>query len=99
MVAALAGAQEAETAMSESSLIVAPDDTATSLPTRMLTAADAQLLRQYRQFLMTYDLREALYCNACFERDASDGCRAGVTSERIAIVCRCQARVFEGQTL
>lgn len=78
--------------------IVAPDGTVATRPTFMLTAKDAALLRAYKRFLQKYHLREALYCNDCFEGDLADGCQAFVTPMQIGILCRCTMRVFNGET-
>lgn len=84
--------------MSDTGVIVEPDGTLATRQTRVLTDADAKLLREYQRFLRKYELREALYCNACFEGDLEDGCRASVTLDRIGILCRCQLRIYQGQT-
>ena len=78
--------------------IVAPDGTAANYPTTLLTGEEARLLRLYKKFLHAHGLKEALYCNACWESNLSHGCEAYVTDLDILIKCRCQARFFRGQT-
>ena len=65
----------------------------------LLSIEEAKLLREYKKFLLRHGLKEALYCNACFERNLSHGTEAYVTSEQIVIKCRCRLRFYQGQTL
>ena len=67
-------------------------------PTLMLSDADATLLREYKKFLQRNGLREALFCNACWSGERSDGCEAHVTSADILIKCRCKVRMHRGQS-
>lgn len=66
---------------------------------REITFEEAKLLREYKKFLMKYELREALYCNQCWQHDLSDGCEAHVTQDDVLIKCRCQIRFYKGSTL
>lgn len=79
-------------------LILGPTGEPISTPTTMLSGEDARLLRLYKKFLESHGLREALYCNDCFEGNLSDGCEAHVTSNQILIRCRCKLRFFQGTT-
>jgi hypothetical protein len=79
--------------------IVDPQGNVATRPTVILSPKDAQLLRDYKRFLQKYQLREALYCNACYEGTLADGCQAFVNNQQIGILCRCTMRVYEGQTL
>ena len=84
---------------SEASFIIDPTTgAAATRDTVMLSVEDAQILRQYRKFLERRGLREALYCNNCYQGNLSDGCRAFVTNEAILIECRCSMRTFQGPT-
>jgi hypothetical protein len=78
--------------------IVNPDGTVANRPTVLLTQEEAELLRRYKQFLRKRGLREALYCQSCWDGNREDGCKAFVTTEQIAIVCRCTTRFFQGST-
>ena len=79
-------------------VIVAPDGTAANYPTTILTGDEARLLRSYKKFLNQHGLKEALYCNACWEHNLQHGCEAYVTTDQIMIKCRCQVRFHQGQT-
>jgi hypothetical protein len=78
--------------------ILEADGSIANCPTAVFSPREATLLRAYKKLLAKYHLREALYCNDCFEGDLSDGCRAFVTETQIGIKCRCKMRVFQGQT-
>ena len=80
-------------------LIVAPDGTVANYPTVVLSMEEAKLLREYKKFLLRQGLKEALYCNACFESNLSHGTEAYVTTDQIVIKCRCRLRFYQGQTL
>lgn len=67
-------------------------------PTQLLSKDDAELLRKYKKFLASHGLREAVYCNACFEGDLSDGMRAFVTDGQILFECRHRMLFYQGQT-
>ena len=70
----------------------------TSLPTHLLTAEDAALLRLYKKFLHTHGLREAVYCNHCFEGNLSDGMEAHVTDGEVMFRCRHRLLYYKGQS-
>jgi hypothetical protein len=63
-----------------------------------MTAEQARLLRQYKKLLSDLGLKEALYCDDCFENNLAHGCEAFVTGTQIVIRCRCKLRFFEGPT-
>ena len=68
-------------------------------PTVILTVEEAELLRRYKKFLSAHGLREALYCNNCWDvGNIHDGCNAFVTDSQIGIICRCKMRFHQGQT-
>lgn len=81
-----------------STQILGPDGSVASLPTRILSDEDARILRSYKKLLQTYGLREALYCNGCWNGERHDGCKAYVTDNQILIQCRCAVRFHQGQT-
>ena len=78
--------------------IIGPDGEVATKPTRLLSSEDAELLRRYKKFLVAHGLREALYCDTCWDRQLSDGCKAFVTNEQIVIECRCAVRYHRGAT-
>lgn len=63
-----------------------------------LSHDEALILRQYKKFLRRHGLREALYCQSCWNGDRHDGCEAHVTDSEIGIACRCRLRHYHGQT-
>ena len=42
----------------------------------LLSDEDAEMLRAYKVFLKSYRLREALYCDSCWDGTKEDGCKA-----------------------
>lgn len=80
------------------SLIVGPDGAPASLPTTHLTGEEAKLLREYRKFLERHRIKEAAYCEDCWEANLQHGMEAFVTNERILFRCRCRALWFQGAT-
>lgn len=78
--------------------ILGPDGAALNKPTTILTQQEAELLRQYKKFLLAHGMREALYCNQCFEGDLDDGMRAFVTDGQILFECRHRMLFYQGQT-
>lgn len=78
--------------------ILNPDGTVANVANVPITGADAMLLRQYKKFLQRMGLREALYCNDCWNGDRHDGCDAAVTDNQIIIKCRCTVRSHFGMT-
>jgi hypothetical protein len=78
--------------------IVNPDGSVANRPTVLLTQEEAELLRTYKQFLQKRGLREALYCQSCWNGEREDGCKAFVTTDQIGIFCRCTMRYFKGST-
>ena len=68
------------------------------VPTTLLSTEDAELLRKYKKFLAKQGLREALYCQSCWNGEREDGCKAFVTDGQIGILCRCRNRFFHGMT-
>jgi hypothetical protein len=84
--------------MDGDALIIGADGEVATVPTVSLTDEEARLLRAYRRFLEYRHLREALYCDRCFEGNLSDGCAAAVTEHEIVIKCRCKVRTFLGPT-
>lgn len=84
----------------DKALIITPDGAAENVEGIHLTPLQAQVLRQYKKIvLQPLGLKEALYCERCWNSNLSDGCDAFVTDHKIAIRCRCSLRVFDGQTI
>jgi len=78
--------------------IVGPDGEVVNKPTVVLDSAEASLLRQYKKFLQKHGLREAVYCNNCWEGQRSDGMRAFVRDDQILFECRCRTLFHQGQS-
>lgn len=70
----------------------------TSLPTKLLTAEEAALLRLYKKFLHTHGMREAVFCNTCFEGNISDGMEAHVTDSEVLFRCRHRLLFYKGSS-
>ena len=79
-------------------LILGPDGVPASLSTVLLTGDEARLLRKYKQFLNRHHMKEAMYCEDCWEHNLQHGMEAFVTTERILFKCRCRAVYYEGPT-
>jgi hypothetical protein len=82
----------------EHGIILNPQGEPVNIPSHSFSAEDARLLRLYKVFLQKHGLREALYCNNCWDGNTPDGCEAHVTGSQILIRCRCQLRFFQGST-
>lgn len=67
-----------------------------SVPEVPISHMDAQILRQYKTFLLTYGFKEALHCLQCEEHDRESGMRAYVTASDIGVICRCAIRTRKG---
>lgn len=81
-----------------SGIIVGPSGEPINVPTVLLTAEEARLLRLYKKFLHNNGLREAIHCNSCWDGGWHDGTQAYVTDQEIVIRCRCSLRYFKGPT-
>lgn len=64
-----------------------------------LSGDEAKLLRAYRAFLLKNSLLETLDCRTCWSSGDPSGCRAFVTPDRIAVICRHRTLQFVGQTV
>lgn len=81
------------TASTSTGLIIDPSTGgAAQLATREITAEQARIFREYKKVMQTLGLKEALYCDQCWNANLSNGCEAFVTSDRIVIRCRCTIR-------
>lgn len=80
------------------SLILDPSGNPVSIPTIPLDPADVRLLREYKKLLQRLGLREALYCQECWNGKREDGCEAKVTDSLAVIKCRCTLRIYQGPT-
>lgn len=67
-----------------------------TFPTVLLTAEDAALLRLYKKFLHTHGLREAVYCNTCYQGTQHDGMEAHVTDGEVFFRCRHRLLYYRG---
>ena len=79
--------------------ILSPTGELLTRPTVVFTAEEAKLLRLYKKFLDAHHLKEALYCQDCWNLDLHDGCKAFVKDSQILIECRCKLRFYQGMTL
>lgn len=70
--------------------IILPTGEEESVPTIILDAEDAHVLRQYKKFLLKYGLAEAVRCKHCFETlgQSMSGMEAHVTDHEILFRCR-----------
>ena len=67
-------------------------------PTVILTVDEARTLRAYKNFLLKYGLREALYCNTCGMSTTADGMRSFVRPNQIGMICRHRMLFYQGYT-
>lgn len=81
-----------------SGTIVDADGNVLNKPTVILSKEEAELLRSYKKFLQKRGLREALFCNTCWQGDLSDGLKAFVTDGQILFECRHRMLFYQGQT-
>lgn len=80
------------------SLILGPDGQPATVPTVLLDAEDVRVLRAYKKVLMKLGLREALYCQDCWNHQLADGLEAHVTDSQVIFRCRCKLRFYSGQS-
>lgn len=80
------------------SLILGPNGEPLSVPTVILDAKHARIIREYKKVLQELGLKEALYCDECWDRNVHHGLEARVTDGQIIFRCRCKLRFFQGQT-
>jgi hypothetical protein len=78
--------------------VLGPDGVPLLRPTTILTAEEAELLRQYKTLLLRHGMREALYCNTCFDGALHDGMKAFVRDSEIMIECRHRRLYYLGQS-
>jgi len=73
-----------------SSAAVLPRRTPTpDVPREQLTLEDARLLAAMSVVFRTYGLREALFCQRCFQAGRTDGCRQVIRDREVSLECRC----------
>lgn len=68
----------------------------TTLPTEILSLDEVRMLREYKKFLRKHQLREALFCQSCFQGDLHDGMEAYVTDGEVMMKCRHRMIYFKG---
>lgn len=78
--------------------IVDKDGNVLNKPTVILSKEEAELLRNYKKFLQKRGLREAIYCNTCWQGDLADGIDAFVTDGQILFKCRHRMLFYQGQS-
>lgn len=69
-----------------------------SRPTVTLTPTEAQVLRAAARLLRAKRFRMTIRCDACFEAGRGDGMRGEITSQHIALECRCRVIRYTGAT-
>lgn len=69
-----------------------------SKPTVLLTHDEAKLLREYKKFLAKRGLREATYCNTCWQGNLEDGMDVFVRDDQILFKCRHRLLFYQGQS-
>lgn len=69
-----------------------------TFPTQLLTSEEAALLRLYKKFLHSHGMREAVYCNTCYQGAQHDGMEAYVTDGSIFFKCRHRILFHKGQS-
>lgn len=79
-------------------LLYGPNNEPINTPTVLLDPADARIIREYKKVLQRLGLKEALYCDECWDRNVNHGLEAHVTSSQIVFKCRCKLRVHMGAT-
>lgn len=82
--------------MSEQATLILPGQSAPQVfAHQKISQSDAMLLAAYKGFLKRHRLREALYCDECWDGSRADGCEAHVTETGdVLIRCRCKARTY-----
>lgn len=79
--------------------IVKPDGSLAILPTTLLGADTAAILRAYFTWTLANQLEPELYCASCYNGSREDKAIYNIDDAQIQIICRCQQRVFFGHSL
>lgn len=79
--------------------IVAPDGSLVSRPTTLIDVETAGILRAYFTWAMKHSLEPELFCKSCWDGTRADKAIYNIDDEQIAIICKCQQRVFLGATM
>src|SRR3990167_2081782 len=79
--------------------IVKADGSLATMPTTLMGADTAAIMRAYFQWALTNQLEPELYCGNCFNGSRDDKAIYNITEADIQIICRCQIRAFFGHSL
>jgi len=79
--------------------LVGPDGSLVTLPTTLMGADTAQIMRAYFVWAMSNQLEPELFCSDCYDRTRGSKAIYNITEAEIQIVCDCQLRAFFGHTL
>lgn len=78
--------------------IIDPHTGEKAISTVLFSVEEARILREYKKILQRYAMKEALFCDHCWDKNVEHGLEAFVTDQMIAFRCRCTQRVFQGPT-
>ena len=78
--------------------IVGPNGVPVNTPPQLLTDDEARVLREYKKFLHRRGLREATFCNTCFEGNLNDGMKVRVTDGQIVLICKHRMLFYGGSS-
>ena len=79
--------------------IVKPDGTLATVPTILLSADTAAIMRAYFFWAMSNQLEPELFCGDCADGSREKKAQYNITETEIEIVCDCSQRVFFGASL
>ena len=79
--------------------LVGPDGTPLYRPTTLIGADAAAIIRGYFLWAMKNQLEPELVCASCFDFTRQSKATYNIDKDQIAIICQCQLRFFQGQTL
>ena len=79
--------------------IVKADGSLATVPTTLIGADTAAIIRAYFYWAMTHQLEPELLCGNCFDHTRDSKAKYNITDAEIQIVCGCQIRAFFGHSL
>lgn len=79
--------------------IVRPDGRLATLPTVIIGADAAAILRNYFSWALSQQLEPELFCATCYDGTRESKAVYNITEQEIEIVCGCSIRFFKGTWL
>ena len=79
--------------------IVKPDGSLATVPTTLIGADTAAIMRAYFTWAMTNQLEPELFCGDCYDHSRNSKAQFDISDQQVVITCACQLRLFQGASL